>query len=73
GKPPEAAGEKRQQGKHDETADAKRKSETTGPGGCSGARKRHWHPSNRPGRVPRVHHPQVNPENILWLTLKCAL
>ena len=73
GKPSEAAGEKRQQGKHEETADTKRKPETPGPCRRRAARKRRWHPSSRSDRVPRVHHPQANPENILWLTLKCGL
>jgi hypothetical protein len=73
GKPPEAAGKKHQDSENDESADAQGEPQTTGPDGRSGARKRHWHSPSRPGLLPHVHHPQVNPENIPWLTLKCGL
>ncbi|WP_210236890.1 hypothetical protein, partial [Mesorhizobium sp. M8A.F.Ca.ET.182.01.1.1] len=60
----EAAGEKRQQGKQEETAETKREPETTGPCRRRAASKRRRHPSSRSEGIPRVHHPQVNPANL---------
>jgi len=73
GEPAEAAGEKRQGGQGGETADAKGEPQTTKPGGGGRAHACRRHPSGRLDRIPRFHHPQVNPENISWLTPKCGL